>query len=56
MKKLVKHVKKDQGLALSLYESGNFDAMYLTGLSGNPKKIGSLKMIGTCWLNTLSLI
>ncbi|MGE6752938.1 DNA alkylation repair protein [Rossellomorea sp. NPDC071047] len=39
MKKLVKHVKKDQGLALSLYESGNFDAMYLAGLSVNPKKM-----------------
>src|SRR5690606_12222757 len=39
MKKLVKHVKKDQALALQLYESGNYDAMYLAGLSINPKKI-----------------
>ncbi|MBB3114018.1 hypothetical protein FHS18_006134 [Paenibacillus phyllosphaerae] len=39
MKKLVKHVKKDQALALRLYESGNYDAMYLAGLSVNPKTI-----------------
>lgn len=37
MKKLVKHVKKDQALALQLYESGNYDAMYLAGLAINPK-------------------
>lgn len=39
MKKLVKHVKKDQALALQLYASGNYDAMYLAGLSINPKTI-----------------
>ncbi|KAB2336518.1 DNA alkylation repair protein [Cytobacillus depressus] len=37
MKKLVKYVKKDQDLALALYDSGNYDAMYLAGLSVNPK-------------------
>ncbi|WP_404328563.1 DNA alkylation repair protein [Mesobacillus maritimus] len=37
MKKLVKFVKKDQELALKLYDSGNHDAMYLAGLSVNPK-------------------
>ncbi|MGO4370543.1 DNA alkylation repair protein [Paenibacillus sp. MCAF20] len=37
MKKLVKHVKKDHELALKLYDSGNSDAMYLAGLSVNPK-------------------
>jgi 3-methyladenine DNA glycosylase AlkD len=37
MKKLVKTVKKDQDLALSLYESGNHDAMYLAGLTVNPR-------------------
>jgi len=37
LKKLVKHVKKDQELALALYETGNSDAMYLAGLSVNPK-------------------
>lgn len=39
MKKLVKYVRKDQALALQLYESGNYDAMYLAGLSIDPKKI-----------------
>ncbi|MFS0823127.1 DNA alkylation repair protein [Bacillus sp. 1P02SD] len=39
LKKLVKFVKKDHELALKLYESGNHDAMYLAGLSINPKLI-----------------
>lgn len=39
MKKLVKYVKKDQQLALDLYASGNNDAMYLAGLSINPKNM-----------------
>ncbi|NOU99859.1 DNA alkylation repair protein [Paenibacillus planticolens] len=37
LKKLVKNVKKDRDLALALYDSGNTDAMYLAGLSINPK-------------------
>lgn len=37
LKKLVKFVKKDHELALQLHESGNHDAMYLAGLSVNPK-------------------
>jgi 3-methyladenine DNA glycosylase AlkD len=37
LKKLVKYVKKDHELALQLYNSGNHDAMYLAGLSVNPK-------------------
>ncbi|WHY76771.1 DNA alkylation repair protein [Neobacillus sp. WH10] len=37
LKKLVKPVKKDQELALALYNTGNSDAMYLAGLSVNPK-------------------
>lgn len=37
LKKLAKDVKKDQSLALQLFESGNDDAMYLAGLSVNPK-------------------
>lgn len=37
LKKLVKYVKKDHDLALALYKSGNYDAMYLAGLSINPK-------------------
>jgi 3-methyladenine DNA glycosylase AlkD len=39
MKKLVKYVKKDHELALRLYNSGNHDAMYLAGLSINPKRV-----------------
>ncbi|MFD1738040.1 DNA alkylation repair protein [Bacillus salitolerans] len=37
LKKLVKYVKKNHELALDLYDSGNHDAMYLAGLSVNPK-------------------
>ena len=37
LKKLVKYVKKDHDLAMQLYNSGNHDAMYLAGLSVNPK-------------------
>lgn len=39
LKKLVKDVKKDQELALSLYDTGNHDAMYLAGLTVNPKAV-----------------
>ncbi|WHY91147.1 DNA alkylation repair protein [Neobacillus cucumis] len=39
LKKLVKYVKKDHELALALFNSGNHDAMYLAGLSINPKTI-----------------
>jgi 3-methyladenine DNA glycosylase AlkD len=39
MKKLVKVVKKDRELALALYASGNTDAMYLAGLSIDPKSM-----------------
>ncbi|WP_419871911.1 DNA alkylation repair protein [Candidatus Pristimantibacillus sp. PTI5] len=37
LKKLVKPVKKDQELALKLFESKNSDAMYLAGLTVNPR-------------------
>ena len=37
LKKLVKYVKKDHDLTLALYNTGNHDAMYLAGLSINPK-------------------
>lgn len=37
LKKLVKFVKKDRALTLALYDSGNTDAMYLAGLSIDPK-------------------
>ncbi|MCM3785106.1 DNA alkylation repair protein [Neobacillus mesonae] len=38
-KKLVKEVKKDQALAESLFSTGNSDAMYLAGLTVNPKRV-----------------
>lgn len=37
MKKLVKDIKKDQALARALYDTGNSDAMYLAGLTVDPK-------------------
>lgn len=37
LKKLVKYVKKNDMLARELYNTGNYDAMYLAGLSINPK-------------------
>jgi 3-methyladenine DNA glycosylase AlkD len=39
MKKLVKHVKKNDDLAKELYNTGNYDAMYLAGLSINPSSL-----------------
>lgn len=39
LKKLVKDVKKDQGLVYDLYDTGNSDAMYLAGLSADPKRM-----------------
>lgn len=36
LKRLVKDVKKDQGLARALYATGNSDAMYLAGLTIDP--------------------
>ncbi|RAP74800.1 DNA alkylation repair protein [Paenibacillus montanisoli] len=39
LKKLVKDVKKDQELARALYDTGNCDAMYLAGLTVNPKLV-----------------
>src|SRR5215204_2639890 len=32
LKKIEKQIKKDYQLALDLYETGNYDAMYLAGL------------------------
>jgi 3-methyladenine DNA glycosylase AlkD len=37
MKKLVKYIKNDDDLVKELYNTGNYDAMYLSGLSINPK-------------------
>ncbi len=42
-------MKKDQELALALYETGNHDAMYLAGISVNPKLVS--KEILQHWVN-----
>ncbi|MCE0450347.1 DNA alkylation repair protein [Brevibacillus sp. AF8] len=39
MKKLVKEVKHDQQLVQALYDTGNYDAMYLAGLTVDPKSM-----------------
>lgn len=39
LKKLVKDVKKDKALARELFETGNSDAMYLAGLTVDPKSM-----------------
>lgn len=39
MKKLVKEVKRDQELVQALYDTGNYDAMYLAGLTVDPKSM-----------------
>lgn len=39
MKTIVKRVKKNHELSLSLYDTGNSDAMYLAGLIADEKKI-----------------
>ncbi|UVI31577.1 DNA alkylation repair protein [Paenibacillus spongiae] len=45
LKKLVKAVKKDQALALELYDSGISDAMYLAGLTVNPKTMTKERLL-----------
>lgn len=39
LKKIVKRVKKNHELSLDLYETKNYDAMYLAGLIADEKKI-----------------
>ncbi|MBG9943378.1 DNA alkylation repair protein [Brevibacillus formosus] len=39
MKKLVKEVKRDQQLVQALYDTGNYDAMYLAGLTVDPMRM-----------------
>lgn len=46
MKKLVKQVKRDPSLAKALYATGNYDAMYLAGLTVNPKQITKEELQG----------
>jgi 3-methyladenine DNA glycosylase AlkD len=44
MKKIVKRVKKNHALSLSLYASGNPDAQYLAGLIADEKKISKAEL------------
>ena len=39
LKKILKRTKKNHELSLELYDSGNYDAMYLAGLMADEKKI-----------------
>src|SRR5436190_13057242 len=39
MKKIVKRIKTDYQLALDLYDTGNYDAMYLAGLIADDAKM-----------------
>ena len=39
MQKILKKTKKDHALALTLFATGNADAMYLAGLMGDEKKV-----------------
>jgi hypothetical protein len=40
LKKIQKRIKRDHRLALDLYASGNYDAMYLAGLIADDAKMG----------------
>src|SRR6187399_995836 len=39
LQKIVKRIKKDYQLALDLYDTGNYDAMYLAGLIADDAKM-----------------
>lgn len=39
MKPLAKKHKKDHALAMALYDTGNYDAMYLAGMIADPKRM-----------------
>ena len=47
LKKLQKRIKVDYGLALELYESGNYDAMYLAGLIADDARMTRKDL--QCW-------
>src|SRR5688572_30067545 len=46
MKTILKKVKKDQALAMQLYDSGNSDAMYLAGLIADGSKMTKKELQG----------
>ena len=39
LKKILKKIKLDHDLALRLFDTGNYDAMYLAGLAVDPEKM-----------------
>ena len=39
LKKIQKRIKKDYKLALELYDTGNYDAMYLAGLVADDERM-----------------
>src|SRR5262245_18760334 len=52
MKKIVKREKMNYHLALDLYDTGIYDAMYLAGLMADDKKMTKKDLKG--WLNKAS--
>jgi 3-methyladenine DNA glycosylase AlkD len=44
LKKIVKRVKADHALALELYDTGIYDAMYLAGLVADPAKMTKARL------------
>lgn len=44
MKPLAKRHKKDHELAMALYDTGNYDAMYLAGMIADPKRMTELEI------------
>jgi 3-methyladenine DNA glycosylase AlkD len=47
LKKIQKRIKKDYQLALDLYETGNYDAMYLAGLIADDERMTKRDL--RCW-------
>src|SRR5437868_14761030 len=52
LKKIQKRIKKDYQLALDLYDSGVYDAMYLAGLIADETKMSKKDL--NHWLNNAS--
>ncbi len=42
LKPIAKKIKKDYKLSMELYETGNYDAMYLAGMIAEPEKMSKL--------------
>src|SRR5271168_2074902 len=50
VKKIQQRIKKDYQLALDLYDTGNYDAMYLAGLVADDAKMTKKDL--NCWAKT----